>query len=160
MKRASSCASEAAPASGAADDGLAAAGSATPFNPSAAPDARAHFINKRRSSGRPACPFAKSSTSNAQSILNPSATFRLYLDERNLLNVIRAQPVVAIGRGRNVVRRAILGLQRLPLLFGALALDDLPARVVERDRISGDQQGVRIPAVLRFVARPALVHRC
>src|ERR1035437_715276 len=127
MKRASSCASEAVPASGAADDGLAAAGSATPFNPNAAPDARAHRINERRSSGRPAFSFAKFSTSNSHNILNPSATFRLHLDERNLLNVIRAQPVVAIGRGRNIVRRALLGLQRLPLLFGALALDDLPA---------------------------------
>ena len=66
----------------------------------------------------------------------------LHFDERNPFWVIRAQPVLAVGCGGDVAWRALLGFERLQSFFGALALDDLPACVVERDRILGDEQSI------------------
>jgi hypothetical protein len=50
------------------------AGCANSLSPSAEPDARAHFINERRSIGRPAGQFVTFSKSGLQNILNLFAT--------------------------------------------------------------------------------------
>ena len=63
--------------------------------------------------------------------------------------------MLGIGGGRDVAWCSVFAFQRLQSFFGSLALDDLPAGLVERDQILRNHQSIVLPTIFRLVSRSA-----